>query len=74
MTRRQFQDKRDREVQRDLLSIGVLQFTLKTGQKQTKVEALILLMKEFFADQPHVVAQIDKVAERMCQPIPENLT
>ena len=74
MTRRQFQDKRDREVQRDLLSIGVLQCTLKTGQKQTKVEALILLMKECFADQPHVVAQIDKVAERMYQPIPENLT
>ena len=74
MKRKSYQDNRDREIQRDLLGIAVLQFTIETRQKHTRVEAMIALMQKCFSDQPTVLAQIQRVSDRMRQPIPENLT
>lgn len=72
MTRREFQDKRDREVIRDLQSLAVLQFTVKTRVKQTRVDAMVKLCQTCFADDVHVLAQINTIADRMLEPVPED--
>ena len=62
--RRQFLDRVDREILRDLLSLAMVQVTVETGTKHTRSEALREVLMRYCEKKPDIRRQILSIDDR----------